>query len=551
MRPRPKTFPRAALAAVAVAGLLAAPAVPATAAPGGAAAPGRGGSAAVADLSDVIPLPASVAPSGRPVELGPGTLVRVQAGSPEAAAAAQLLVDLLRPSTGFRLPVVPTDGPDDASRPLSGISLLTDGADPALGDEGYVLEASGRSVVLRAATREGLLHAVQTLRQLLPPAVEARDAQPGPWLVPGGRVEDRPRFAYRGAMLDVARHFMTVEEVQGYVDSLAAYKVNHLHLHLTDDQGWRIEIPGWPRLTEVGAATEVGGGPGGSYTQEDYAAIVAYAAERGVTVVPEVDLPGHANAALVAYPELTCDGVAPEPYTGIEVGFSTLCVDKEVTYDFVGDVVRALAAATPGEYLHIGGDEALVTTEEEYARFMRRVLPLVEATGKTAVGWQELLPLAAGPAGGGPVTVGQYWVPGAPEQPLLDSLARGNRVVMSPADHAYLDMKYAEGFPLGLQWAGFTGVEDAFAWDPATYAEGIGEQDVLGVEAAIFSETLEDLDDVETMAFPRLPGIAEIGWSPRATHDWATYRERLALQGPRWERRGVDYYRSPEVPWAG
>jgi len=548
MHPPTSRATRSALAALLLAGL-AAPASAAAPVADGATALSRAESGAVGSLADVIPLPASVEPSGRPVVLGPGTLVRVQSGSAAAAAAAEQLVELLGPSTGYRLPVVPTDGPGAGARPLAGISLLVDEEDPALGDEGYSLEASGRSVVLRAATREGLLNAVQTLRQLLPSEVEADEVQPGPWLVPGGRIEDSPRFAYRGAMLDVARHFMTVEEVEQYVDSLAAYKINRLHLHLSDDQGWRIEIPGWPRLTEVGSTTEVDGGPGGFYTQEDYAQIVAHAAELGVVVVPEIDMPSHTNAALASYPELNCDGVAPPLYTGTDVGFSTLCVEKEVTYEFVEDVLRELAALTPGPYLHIGGDEAHVTTDEQYAEFMTRVLPLVEATGKTAIGWQEYLPLAPGPEEGGPLAVGQYWVPGEPEEGMIESLARGNRVIMSPADHAYLDMKYDADFPLGLSWAGTTDVEDAFTWDPATYAPGIGEEDVLGVEAPIWTETLDDVDDVETMAYPRMPGIAEIGWSPRETHDWASYRERLALQAPRWELQGVDYYRSPEVPW--
>ena len=197
-------------------------------------------------------------------------------------------------------------------------------------------------------------------------------------------MEDRPRFAWRGAMLDVARHFFGVEDVKRYVDLLALYKMNRLHLHLADDQGWRIEIPGWPRLTEHGGSSEVGGGPGGFYTAEDYAEIVRYAAERHVMIVPEIDMPGHTNAALASYPELTCDGEAPPLYTGIRVGFSFLCAEKEETYAFIDAVVGALAALTPGPYIHIGGDEVRQLTGEQYAAFMARAQAIVRNTASTS-----------------------------------------------------------------------------------------------------------------------------------------------------------------------
>lgn len=534
------------LTAAAGAGALMAPLV--LAGPAATAAPATGRLPVTAQnaLSDVVPAPVSVDPDpDATFQLTPHTLVRVQRGSQAAQAVGEQLAALLRRSTGYRLPVVPTSGPGEhGGRALTGISLLLTDPDPQTGPQGYELQVEDRSVVVRASTGDGLFNGVQTLRQLLPAAVESDDVQPGPWTVPGGTITDSPRFAYRGAMLDVARHFFTVEEVKKYVDEISAFKVNRLHLHLSDDQGWRIEIPGWPRLTEVGSTTEVGGGPGGFYTQEDYAEIVAYAAARHVTVIPEIDMPGHVNAALASYAELSCDGVAPPLYTGIEVGFSSFCVDKEITYEFIGDVLRTLAAMTPGPYLHIGGDEAHSTTEEDYATFMGRVLPIVQSTGKTVMGWQEVLHVAEGPG-----VVGQYWVPGEPPEGVLPSLERGNRLVMSPADHAYIDMKYDEDTPLGLSWAGYTSVEDSYDWDPATYAEGITDEDVLGVEAPLWSETLEDIDDIEYMAFPRLPAIAEIGWTPRADRSWDSLRERLAGLGERWDLQGVDFYRSPEIDW--
>jgi hexosaminidase len=362
--------------------------------------------------------------------------------------------------------------------------------------------------------------------------------------VPAGRIVDTPRFAHRGAMLDVARHFFSVAEVKRYIDLIAQYKINRLHLHLADDQGWRIEIPGWPRLTSYGGSTEVGGGPGGYYTRRQYAQIVEYAARRFITIIPEIDMPGHTNAALASYAELNCDGIAPPLYTGTEVGFSSLCVGKEITYTFLDDVLRELARITPGEYLHIGGDEAHATTDPDYLTFMGRVLPLVAKYGKKVSGWHEFVkatpPVSAIP---------QFWGVWDDDPSMVAAAARGNKILLSPANKVYLDMKYDKNTPLGLDWAGYIEVADAYGWDPGRYLRGVEERSIRGVEAPLWSETLEDIRDIEFMAFPRLPAVAELGWSPAATHDWASFRHRLAQQGPRWTVQEVNFYRSPQIAW--
>ena len=198
-------------------------------------------------------------------------------------------------------------------------------------------------------------------------------------------------------MLDVARHFLSVDEVKRYVDLMAIHKLNRLHLHLADDQGWRIEIGSWPNLAAHGGSTEVGGGAGGFYTHAQYSELVRYAAERFITIVPEIDMPGHTNAALASYAELNCDGVAPPLYTGIEVGFSALCVDKEITYTFIDDVVREIAAITPGPWFHIGGDEVKTLAPERYARFIERVQTIVQSHGKQMIGWDEIAAADAAP----------------------------------------------------------------------------------------------------------------------------------------------------------
>jgi hexosaminidase len=404
------------------------------------------------------------------------------------------------------------------------------------------------SVRLEAGSPEGLFRGVQTLRQLLPPAIESPTVKPGPWTMPGVEVADSPRFAWRGTMLDVARHFFTVQQVERYIDQAALYKINTLHLHLSDDQGWRIAIDGWPRLATYGGSTAVGGGKGGYYTQADYSAIVRYAAARYMTIVPEIDGPGHTNAALASYAQLNCDGKAPPLYTGTDVGFSSWCIAKPVTYELLNDVLGQLARLTPGPYLHIGGDEAHSTTAADYATFIEKVGPIVGRYGKKVVGWNEI-----GGAKIPPGSVAQYWntAKGSEDgtQTARDAVAQGAKVVMSPANRAYLDMKYDESTPLGQDWAGLIEVRDSYEWDPATLVDGVTEKDVLGVEAPLWSETIVTNANIDYMTFPRLPAIAEIGWSPQARRSWDDFRVRLAAQGPRWSAMSVNFYRSPQVPW--
>ncbi|QUW85081.1 beta-N-acetylhexosaminidase [Streptomyces mirabilis] len=488
-------------------------------------------------LGQVVPAPASVDAGGSPYRITDSTRIRVE-DSPQARRVGAYLADVLRPSTGYRLPVT-THG-------TGGIRLRI--AAGSTGAEGYRLDSGHSGVTITAAAPAGLFHGVQTLRQLLPAAVEKNSVQRGPWLVAGGTIKDSPRYGYRGAMLDVSRHFFGVAQVKRYIDELALYKVNKLHLHLSDDQGWRIAIDSWPRLATYGGSTQVGGGHGGYYTKADYKEIVRYAASRYLEVVPEIDMPGHTNAALASYAQLNCNGTAPPLYTGTDVGFSSLCVAKPVTYDFVDDVVRELAALTPGKYLHIGGDEAHSTSHADYVAFMDKVQPVVAKYGKTVVGWHQLT--GAHPVKG---AIAQYWGlddTSATEKAQVAEAARnGTGLVLSPADRVYLDMKYTADTPLGQDWAGLVEVKRSYDWDPGAYLPGAPASAIRGVEAPLWTETIVTGADIDYMTFPRLPGAAELGWSPASTHDWDTYKVRLAAQGPRWEALGIGYYRSPQVPW--
>lgn len=510
-------------------------AVSCTAARGDDARPGDDPPAALAPFERLLPAPASARAEGPGYAFGAGTVIRTgPAAGGEVRRLGELLAEQLRGPSGLPLPVV--DGADG-----DGIRLRLDGEARGVGDEGYRLESAPDGITLTARTPAGLFHAGQTLRQLVPVA--------GPGTVPGGTVEDRPRFAYRGAMIDIARHFFTVAQVKRYVDQLAQYKVNTLHVHLTDDQGWRLAVDSWPRLAEHGGGSEVGGGPGGYWTKEEYRELVAYAGKRYVDVVPEIDMPGHVNAALSSYPELNCDGKAPERYTGIKVGFSSLCVAEERTYEFVDEVLGELAELTPGRYLHIGGDEAHTTPAADYAAFMDRAQAVVAKHGKTVVAWHQLA--AARPAAGAVI---QYWghdrTPAAEKAGVVAAAKAGHPVILSPADRLYLDMKYDAATKPGLAWAGHVPVERAYSWNPGAYLAGVPESAVLGVEAPLWTETIATRADWEYMAFPRVLGLAELGWSQAGSLGWEDYRRRLAAQGPRLDAQEVNFHRAPGVPWA-
>lgn len=423
--------------------------------------------------------------------------------------------------------------------------------------ESYRLEADANGIRLVAADAAGLFYGVQTLGQLLTP-----DAAAGTWSVPAVRIADAPRFAYRGVMLDVARHFHPVETVEAYIDRAAALKFNHLHLHLSDDQGWRLQLASRSLLTERSSATSVGGDPGGFFTREDYHRIVSYAAARHMTVVPEIDLPGHTHAVSLAYPELAEDPVLSDhirditrtyggglpvhgqSYQGMAVGFSSLRIDSDETYAFVGDVLDELAEITPGPYLHIGGDEALGTPADDFARFMSRVTEMVAERGKTPVAWHE----AGAATGLAPGTIGQYWgfvtPTGGMDEKTRRFVAGGGQVILSPADAVYLDMKPTPDFPIGLTWArGATSVQRAYEWEPAEVVAGIGDAEILGVEAPLWTETVRDLDDIDALAFPRIAAAAEAGWSPRTgTHPdrtWASFRDRVDGLTGLWTGLGI------------
>jgi len=545
------------------------------------------GCAPVAQNGDIVSLPA-VVPAPASIEAGTGAPFRLTSatsvsGEVDAATALTAIVTARTGLTlataegaaGIELRIAASTGSGTGT---AGSGTGTAGSDAGGAPESYRITVDEASILVTGADAAGLFYGVQTLGQLL-----ARDGED--WIVPAVTIEDAPRFAYRGVMLDVARHFHGVDTVKGYIDRASSLKFNALHLHLTDDQGWRIQLDSRPELTEKASASAIGGDitegaerSGGFYTKDDYRAIVEYAASHHMIVVPEIDMPGHTHAVGLAYPELAEDpvisdhmrqivdeygGALPEPgvpFQSLAVGFSSLKIHDEATYDFVADVFGELAAMTPGPYLHFGGDESLATTDEDFAYFVTRVSAIVADLGKTPMAWHE----AGSAKDVADTTIGQYWGYVTP----LDGFAQkaqtfvdnGAGVILSPADAIYLDMKYPASTTdvavpeLGLTWAnGPTSVEHAYSWEPADVLPGVDDESILGVEAPLWTETIRTAADIDTMAFPRAAAAAEAGWSPRTGRSdlrtWESFRTRVGALGPLWTSMGIGFHPSEEIPW--
>ncbi len=491
------------------------------------------------DLSkeNLIPKPVSVIATGSSFDLTDQTDIFVNGESAELLRIGQFLADKLNPSTGLGIEVKTTS---ETPSPGNIFITLSD-SDSELGNEGYQLTITDKLVTLAANQPAGLFRGIQTIRQLLPAKVELSDKQKGPWKLATGTIRDFPLYGYRGSMLDVARHFFGVDDVKNFIDQLAYYKMNVLHLHLSDDQGWRIEIKSWPNLTAHGGKTEVGGGEGGFYTQEQYTDIVKYAQDNYITIVPEIDMPGHTNAALASYAELNENGKATELYTGTDVGFSSLATKKEITYKFIDDVIRELAALTPGEYIHIGGDESHATKIEDYIPFIEKVQGMVEAHGKKVFGWDEIALSTLKPN-----TIVQYW---AKAENAVKGVEQGAKVLISPAKYAYLDMQYDSTSTYGLHWAGYVEVDKGYNWDPANLEPTIKKENIIGIEAPLWTETVGTRQEAEYLIFPRLLGYAEIGWTPTEMRNWEDYKLRLASHGERMKAMNISFYPSKLVPW--
>jgi hexosaminidase len=538
----------------------------------------------------IIPAPMEVTHGAGTFTLSGDTTITVEPGAEESADAVALLREIVETGTGFTLPVVDasagaagdsdvgnrivftpsaggarpaeaSDGHAGAGAPMVASNDATgmDGdqvapfvVPPVVADEGYSLEVVPQQVTVSAAGPEGFVWAVQTLRQILPEQIESTGHIGGTWQIPVGTVTDLPRYEWRGFLVDVARHFQPVEKLEAFIDLASAYKFNRFHLHLTDDQGWRIEIPGHPELTEVGASAEIGGsGGGGYYTTDQFRRIVRYAQSRGVTVVPEIEMPSHSLAAITAIPSLRCpsaDGDADEPDYDPESSpaHRNLCPTDEATFTFLDTVIGEVAAMTLGPYLHVGGDEAFGMLVPDYFAFVDRATSLVHRHGKSPVGWAEI---AVGQSE--PTALLQSWTD--PHPSMNEPWAAAPGVIASPAALTYINATYDEGAKRErIGWVGVDplSTEKAYDWDPETHFTAVPDVTVVGLEACLWGDHISDRSKMDELVLPRLPGYGELGWSPRSTHSWADYRVRLATHAPRWDAWGLRYYRDPTVPWA-
>jgi hexosaminidase len=471
----------------------------------------------------------------------------VEAGQAEVRAIGEYLGASLRQDAGWSAPVREASG---ATLADGSITLTTVGADPALGKEGYELAISPATVLLRAPEPRGLFLAVQTLRQLLGPQAEKQPAdEPGMTarvVLPRVRIVDQPRYQWRGMLLDCCRHFMPKEFVKRYIDLLAYHKMNVLHWHLTEDQGWRIEIKKYPKLTEVGAWRGPADQPyGGFYTQDDIREVVAYAASRYVTVVPEIEMPGHSVAALASYPELSCTGGPFEVGTRWGIYADVYCAGHERTFEFLQDVLSEVIELFPSEFIHIGGDECPKTRWQQCKRcqarikaeglkdehelqsyFIRRIENFLNGKGKRLIGWDEILE-----GGLAPNATVQSWrgMEGA-----IAAATAGHDVIASPTSHCYLDYSYDA-----------ISLERIYSFEPTPVKLTPSQAGhVLGAEGNMWTERAPQ-ERVDRQVFPRLCALAEVTWSPAAARDWADFSRRMRTHYRRLDALGVRYYMSP------
>jgi hexosaminidase len=474
----------------------------------------------------ITPRPVKVEALDEGFTIKPATPVVVDQ-DPDVAGVARLLAERLRVSTGYALPVRMA-----GNGTAKGAILLTiAGADPGLGEEGYELTSTCDGITIRAPHAAGLFYGVQSLRQLLPPDVESDTPVRGVgWKVPGIRVWDKPRFPVRSFLLDSGRHLQSVEFIKRTIDLFAVHKLNRFHWHLTDDQGWRLEIRKYPRLTQIGAwRGDKGNQYGGFYTQAQVRDIVKYAAARFVTIVPEVEMPGHSVSALASYPDLGC---TDEPYeVRREWGISedVLCPGKEATLQFVEDILTEVIDLFPSKVIHIGGDEcprdrwkvcpncqALMKREglkDEDAiqnHFTRRMMAFLAKKGRRLQGWNEIMTGGALPEG---VIVHQWNWPNAG----ADAAKAGNDVVYSMTPWLYFDYDYAT-----------TPLEKVYACEPVPHNLAPDQvKYILGPEACLWTEHRPTDASDDDFTWPRAVALAEVAWTGRDRKDWGNFADRM------------------------
>lgn len=507
----------------------------------------------------ILPKPAHVMVNDGLFEIRKNTKIIVDS---ETEPLGEMLRTLLSPSMGFELDV------SDGDPVRNSIQLLVDPSLKELEAEGYCLTVDKKRVLIEAHAVAGIFYGMQTLRQLLPAEIFSEVASEDiRWAVPCVVIKDFPRFKWRGMHLDVCRHFMPVEFIKKYIDLIAIHKMNRLHLHLTDDQGWRIEIKKYPKLAEISAWRDEtivghysdeprkfdGQSHGGFYTHDDIREIVSYAKERYVTIVPEIEMPGHGQAALAAYPEISCTGGPFKVSTIWGIRKEVYCAGNEKTFEFMENVLGEVLDLFPGEYIHVGGDECpkdrweecqkcqsrihsegLQDEHELQSYFIKRIEKFLNDNNRRLIGWDEILE-----GGLAPNATVMSW---RGEEGGIAAAREGHDVVMTPYSHTYFDYYQADPENEPLAIGGLLPLEKVYSYDPVP-AE-LNEQQrhhILGVQGQVWTEYISTPEKAEYMAFPRACAMAEIGWTPADQKDYELFSSTLLRHLKRLDFMNVNY----------
>jgi hexosaminidase len=512
----------------------------------------------------IIPEPVTIKELPGDFILDNNVTLTVSGTDKQFQGTAKWFSDQVQSFTGIRLKEMGTSG-------LKNIRLeLLSKADKTIGEEGYTLNVSPSQVVLKANSAAGIFYGLQTLLQLLPPDAAGHKVVKRTWPIPCAEITDYPRFGWRGLMLDVSRHFFTKEEVKRYIDEMVKYKYNVFHWHLSDDQGWRIEIKSLPQLTEKGSARveRVGrwgtfappqpGEPtpyGGFYTQEDIKEVIRYAAERYVTILPEIDVPGHSLSMIVAFPNLSCTQQQQMVGPGDSLrkkNDNVLCIGNDSIFTVLDKVFTEVAELFPNKYIHIGGDEAykgfwekcpkcrqrmsaehLKDVHELQSYFVKRMEKMLISKNKKLIGWDEILE-----GGLAPEATVMSW---RGMQGGITAARMNHHVVMTPWDFCYLDLYQGETSAEPPTY-GMCRLSDSYNYDPVP--DSIDEKFILGGQGNLWTESVNTLRHAQYMTWPRALALSEVYWSPRSKRNWDDSIVRLEAQFPRLDAAGVKYARS-------
>jgi len=507
----------------------------------------------------IIPKPQKIEVKSGTFTLNENTIISV---SNETKKVGEYLAEELRPSTKLPLPV------ENIASDKNRISLLLVDNDN-LGDEGYELISTTDEIKITAKTNAGLFYGCQSLKQLLPPenlyshgtetqhnvAQSPMSAINIKWTVPCVNIYDKPRFKWRGIMLDSCRHFWNIDFIKKNIDIIALHKMNIFHWHLTEDQGWRIEIKKYPELTEIGAwRNENGEKYGGFYTQEQINDVVKYAADRFITVIPEIEMPGHSVAAIAAYPELSCSGEKVDVPTTWGIHENVYCAGNENTFNFLENVLTEVFQLFPGDYIHIGGDECpkkrwekcqkcqqriknenLKNEDELQSYFIKRMEKFINKNGKRLVGWDEILE-----GGLAPNATVMSWrgIEGG-----IAASKQDHNVIMCPVTHCYFDFSQTENEKIDIGGGTTTTTEKVYEFEPIP--DELSDEEakhVLGAQGNLWTEHIATVERAEEMLYPRSCALAEKLWSSKNCSDFGNFEKRLELHLKRLDVLKINYF---------